>query len=114
MKLSIKAALFSALVFPGSGYFLVHSKTKAWACMLVVLSSLVIFMLEAAYKAELIAQKIVAGHISYEISAVREQILLLPGRFDANLISYASWLIVFIWLISIVDSYRLGRVIEKA
>tara|TARA_R110002072_G_scaffold140765_1_gene285139 strand:+ start:5624 stop:5968 length:345 start_codon:yes stop_codon:yes gene_type:complete len=113
MKLSIKAALFSALVFPGSGYFIVKSKTKAWLCVISVLCILVIFMLEAVHKAQLIAQKIVSGHISYEISALQEQILLMPGRFDANIITSATWLIIILWLISTVDSYRLGRSIES-
>lgn len=113
MKLSTKAALFSALVFPGSGYFVVERKAKGMAFVLVVLSIVVLFMVEVIYKAQLIAQEIVEGHISYEISAIREQIILMPGKFDANIIMYASWLLSILWLISIVDAYRLGRAIEK-
>lgn len=113
MKLPTKAALFSTFVFPGSGYFIVDRKAKGVAFVLVVLSIVTLFMVEVVYKAQLIAQEIVAGHISYEISAIREQIILMPGKFDANIITLASWLLSILWLVSIVDAYRLGRAIDK-
>ncbi len=113
MKLSLKAALFSAFIFPGSGYFLVNARFKAYLSLLIVSSGLVIVMMEAVYKAQVIAEKIVSGHISYEISVIREQILVIPGRFDANMIAYASWLVALIWFVGIVDSYRLGRALQR-
>lgn len=112
MKLSTKAALFSALIFPGSGYFIVGQKLKGALCLSAILVALVLFMMEAFYKAQLIAQKIVSGHISYEIAVIREEIIHTPGRFDATIIGYVSWLVVALWLVSIVDAYRIGRSME--
>lgn len=113
MKLSSKAALFSAFVFPGSGYFVVKQKPKGFIYLGIFLSTLALLMVEAVHKAMYIANKIVAGHISFDITAIREQILLAPGRFDATMIAFASWLIAILWLISIIDAYRLGRALDK-
>ena len=70
MKLSTKAALYSSIVFPGSGYFIVKEKIRGYIACSISFACLVIYIIEAFHKAQIIAHKIVNGEIAYNISLV--------------------------------------------
>lgn len=113
MKLALKAAIFSAVVFPGSGYFLVDKKIRAWLSLGVTISGFILIMIDVYYRANIIAEKIVYGLIPMDYMAIREQILITPGQMSQDLISGLSIMIGGIWIISIVDCYLLAKRLEK-
>lgn len=112
MKLSIKAAMFSAIVFPGAGYFVVDRKVRGIAALIVTISILIFMMRDIFYRANIIADKIVYGVIPYDIASLREQILLTPGQLSQELMTNLSLVIALIWIVSIIDAYFVGRRIE--
>ncbi len=112
MKLSIKAALFSAFIFPGAGYFIVQKLTQGIIFILIALSGLTIIIIDAVHKAQVIAEQIVSGVISINIELIREQILEAPGAFNPDILTGAYIVIGLVWLVSIVDCYRIGSNIE--
>lgn len=112
MKLSIKAVIFSAIVFPGAGYFIVDRKIKGMASLIVTIGCLVFIMVDVYHRANIIAEKIIYGVIPNDIAAIREQILLTPGNMTPELISSLSMVVGLVWVISILDGYLIGRRIE--
>jgi len=109
MKTSLKAAIYSGIVFPGTGYFIVHHNKRAITFILATLICLSFIMYEAYYKAQIIAQSIVErGVIPSSITQLREQILSTPGILTASEINAIYTAIIFIWLVGLVDSYRIG------
>jgi hypothetical protein len=112
MKLSIKAVMFSAIVFPGAGYFVVDRKIKGIASLVITIGCLLVIMIDVYHRANIIAEKIIYGVIPNDIVAIREQILLTPGNMTPELISSLSMVVGLIWVVSIVDGYLIGRRIE--
>lgn len=114
MKISLTTAVYSGVVFPGSGYFIIHCNKRAIAFILAALICLAFVMYEAYYKAQIIAQDIItSGVIPTSISQLREQIETTPGiltPFELNSI-YA--IIALIWLVGLIDSYRIALSIER-
>ncbi len=108
MKLSTKAAIYSGLVFPGAGYFVVKKNFHGSIAFLITFAGLAVVVIEAFHKAQIIAEKIVAGAIPVDIGFIREQILETPGAFSPAVVSAISIVIGLVWLVGIVDSYRIG------
>ncbi len=113
MKLSIKALIYSAIVFPGAGYFILNKPKQGLAFLIIALSSLAVLMYDAFQKAQIISEKIVYGYIPMDISSIRQQIESLPEVVDGNLISAAYMVILVAWLIGVIDSYRIGKTQEN-
>jgi len=114
MKLSTKAAIYSALVFPGAGYFVVKKTVHGAVAFLITFVGLALVMVEAFHKAQIIADKMVAGAIPLDIGVIREQILTTPGVFSATVVSAISIVIGVVWLGGIIDSWRIAKRGEAA
>jgi len=112
LKLSTKAAVYSLFVFPGSGYFFVKANKRGVSAFLMSFICVAVFMIEAYEKAQVIAQKIVAGEISYNIETIQAEIELVQTSFDPNILLAATIVFVGVWLVSAIDSFRLGKKLE--
>jgi hypothetical protein len=108
LKLATKAALFSAFVLPGAGYFVLHKTGRGILALLITLGTLVVMMQEASYKAKIIGEKIVQGSIPINVESIQHEILTLPGKYNADTLALLSWTLLAVWLISIADGYRTG------
>jgi len=110
MKASIKAALLSALVFPGSGQMYLKRYVRGLIPMVLVLAGLGVLIVQAAIGALQVLDKM--------------QIQLQGGTVDMNAVSnlaagssthgdpYSSLLSIGIavcWIFSVIDAYRLGK-----
>ncbi|WP_372762316.1 hypothetical protein [Pseudoalteromonas sp.] len=109
MTQAIKAALLSALTYPGVGHF-VLKKHRIGAIFAGVFSIFFVLTLVDVFAvAQCIANDIVAGRVgaSYaDISAAVKQ----PSAHCAALVQYRYLYIMgIIWLFSVADAYRLGR-----
>ncbi len=112
MKLSMKAALYSGLLFPGAGYFVVQKKLRGSVALLVTIAGLSIIIIESIHKAQIIAEKIVSGAIQLDVKVLRQQILETPGIFNPDLLSGVYFIIGLVWFVGIVDCYRIGGIIQ--
>ncbi len=114
MKLSTRAALYSALVFPGAGYFVVKKPVYGSIAFLITFAGLAVVVTEAFHKAQIIAEKIVTGAIPADIGEMREQMLAIPGVFSPEVVSGVTVIIGLVWLVGVVHGYQLGaRIAEK-
>lgn len=115
-KRAQKAALWSALVFPGAG----HLFLKMYAHGLVLLGSTVIaivYIVHNLLSRGLVEQvnnlvyKALDGELSPDPDAIAKLLDLGP---DPVTLDVASWLIVGCWIYGIVDSYRQGARMDRA
>ncbi len=114
MKLSIKALIYSAIVFPGAGYFILNKSKQGLAFIIIALGCLALPMYEAFQKAQIISEKIVYGYIPMNIISIRQEIESLPGVVEGHLITSAYLIIIVLWLIGLIDCYRIGKTLEKS
>lgn len=109
MKNEHKAALYSSIVFPGSGYFFTNEKKRGYLCIATCLIILFILMKEAWYKAQIIANKIVYGEITFDLNTIREHIQAIPSIYSEYTLTIVYSTLFIVWLISTMDSYRLAK-----
>ncbi|MAF82737.1 MAG: hypothetical protein QGH93_00505 [Gammaproteobacteria bacterium] len=113
MKKSIKAALLSGLVFPGSGHMFLQQYRRGSVLLLSAIAALSVIIAKALNQALIIADKINSGEISVEAATIAE-LASIPTRGAEDLtLNFAALIFGAVWLIGIVDSYRLGIIQEK-
>jgi len=61
-----------------------------------------------------ISQKIQMGEIQPDVARLTELVEKQPAGTDAQLLNFATAILLISWLAGIFDSYRIGRVQEKA
>jgi hypothetical protein len=114
MNKPIKAALLSALVFPGVGHFYLkkHMAGTILAGASIVVLCFVTFKIVA--RALQITEIITRGDVDLDITSITELMSKQPTGTGAQFFSFASAVLIILWLIGIVDSYRVGRAQGKA
>jgi hypothetical protein len=109
MKVTTKAVLYSLLVFPGAGYFTVRQRLKGFSCMGITLVCIAAIMQDVFYKAQIITDKITKGEIPLDLFIIREQIDATTGVLDSSTVTVIYLTLITIWLVGIVDAYRLAK-----
>jgi hypothetical protein len=108
MDTPIKAALCSALIFPGAGQLIL--KKYLSACYFAFFAGVGLFLLftNLMVRAETIIDKIEQGEITADIATitqlVHQQSFAVNGSLNPALIIFS-----IAWLVSVVESYRLGK-----
>lgn len=114
MKQSHKAALFSLLVFPGSGQFLQKQYLTGSLLAGTVIACLGLLVTRAIASANSISDKILSGEIPLDIGHIQEAISAQSAADTSPAVTIAGWLLVACWLFSTVDAWRLGRRADRA
>ncbi len=109
MKISLKAALFSAFVFPGSGHLLL--KKYVHGAVLTSITVLCVWALAstALEMAQEISLKIQSGEIPLDVTRITDEVSKQASTGDTWLADNATYILLICWLVGIIDSYRLGR-----
>ena len=109
MTPSSKAALISALVFPGGGHF--YLKKHIAGALLAGISLVCVYLLisTAMEAAQVISLKLQSGEIPLDIARIRAEIVKQSAVSGSTTTAIATWLLGICWLVGIVDSFRLGR-----
>lgn len=84
--------------------------------MLVVVSiaCITILLSIALEKAQQISDKILSGEIPLDVTRITEEITNHAAAGGTQWADISTYLLLFCWLVGIVDSYRIGRSQEKA
>jgi TM2 domain-containing membrane protein YozV len=114
MTKSLKAALISALVFPGFGHFLL--KKPLQGLLLTVLAALCLyFLLTSIYDlAQQLSLQIQQGQIAMDLGAINQALSQQASPHESSSMSIPSLLFIALWLIGIIDSYRIGTEQDKS
>jgi uncharacterized membrane protein len=112
MKLSMKAALLSGLLYPGAGFFLFK---RYWLGLLFALPATLAIIYIFSYTmdvASVIADRIVNGQIAPTVPAIRAAIQAALAEENWHL-TLAKIAFIVAWLGSIPFSWWLGVMAEK-
>ena len=113
MTRSIKVALLSGLVFPGIGHLALKQYPRGLVFLLAALAALSVIVIKAVEQALAIVASINSGEISVEPGAIVDMASMpISGTGDSTL-NIASLVFVAVWIVGILDSYRLGADQEK-
>ena len=108
MKQPIKAVLLSAFVYPGAGHLLLK---RYVSCVVLIAGASAVFYIlvsNALTKAMLISNKIINGVVEPDIAVIRNLISDLQSAEEVRINSIATVFLIIVWLIGIIDSYRVG------
>jgi len=114
MKKSYKAALFSALIFPGSGHFLLKHYAPGLLFAGTATACICILLLRAMTIAQTISDQILNGDIPLDIARISTEVSTQSAAAGSTTISIATWLLVFCWFAGTADAFRLGRQRDQA
>ena len=114
MKKSLKAGLFSALVFPGGGHLYLKKYIQAALLILVSVACIGVLLSVAIEKAQQISDKILAGEIPLDLTRITAEVTNQVAAGGTEHADIATYLLLICWVLGIVDSYRIGRILDKA
>lgn len=114
MSRSLKAVLFSALVFPGSGHLYLRKPVQGSLLVVVSIACISILLSIALEKAQLISDKILSGEIPLDVTRITEEVVNHAAGGGTQWAGISTYLLLICWLIGMVDSYRVGRLRDKA
>ena len=114
MKQSYKAALFSALIFPGSGHFLLKQYPLGFLFAATTTGCLGALILRAIAIAQTISEQMLSGEIPLDIASISSEISIQSAAAGSTMVTIATWVLVFCWLASTADAFRLGRQRDRA
>jgi len=109
MKSSLKGALLSGLIFPGLGQVILKHYTRGIALMLTVLIGLFVIVVKAVQHALTILEAIESQSRALDMSTISSTAMQVTTSSDSLVFNLLSLLIIFCWIIGVVDAYRSGR-----
>jgi len=109
MKQSSKAALLSAFICPGAGHVYLKKYIPGAVIIGVAAYALYILLSIAVSSALEISDKLVSGQITPDIMVIRELVSQQQTEAEQQQASIATTALLIVWIIGILDSYRLGR-----
>tara|TARA_R110001592_G_scaffold61017_2_gene185831 strand:+ start:4086 stop:4424 length:339 start_codon:yes stop_codon:yes gene_type:complete len=112
MSKSLKAALLSALVFPGCGHF--SLKKPVQGSLLAFISIICIYVLFSSMMeiAQDISLQVQSGQIPLDMANLNELVLKEFNTNDTAEMTTSSYILGISWLVGIIDSFRIGRIQE--
>lgn len=108
MKASTKAALVSALVFPGSGHFLL--KRAGRGCLFLLPAGLAAYYLfsQVLQRANAIADQVLNGSLPLDPQLIAARISADPGT-EGPMMTLAVTVALVCWAGAIIDALWLGK-----
>ena len=108
MRRSTKAALLSALVYPGIGQLFYHAYRRATALILTFSVTAYFYIEEVVSKYQPLIDKVKSGEVALDGQALAYEVSKNPIIFDPQLVSFLTYVLFTCWLVGIVDAYRIG------
>lgn len=109
MKKSVKAALYSGLLFPGTGHFSLDRYRRGLLFFVPAFSSIVFLVHNALSQAYAIVGQIEQGNIPANHEAITSLISTAPGGAELMMLKLATWVWIICWFGALIDAYRLGK-----
>lgn len=109
MKKSNKAAMLSAFVFPGAGHIFLKKYLSGYTIIGVAAIATVLLIANIMNRAVEIAEKIQSGEMLFDLLTITEIIREQSLQTDSQILSTATTVLMVVWLVSVIDSYRIGK-----
>ncbi|NQZ22369.1 MAG: hypothetical protein HRT53_09960 [Colwellia sp.] len=108
MKKATKAALLSALVYPGVGQLLYQAYWRAFLLVAVFSVAVYYYVKEVVSKYQPLIDKVTSGEVGLNSQALAFEISKNPIILDPQLVSTLTYILITCWLVGIIDAYRSG------
>ena len=108
MERSVRAALLSALVFPGAGQLYLRLRIRALLFIVPALGAVAVFLAQVWDLVNLISAEIAAGQVGLDPVAIAQRVELQAGSSGGSM-DAAVMLMIGCWVVSTVDAWRQGR-----
>jgi len=99
----------SGLIFPGYGQFVLKHYIRGIALIITGLACLVVIGVKVRQQAFVVLEKIEYGGGAIDMSEILNSVTLVDTTSGDAIYKFASLLLLFCWIIGIVDAYRIGR-----
>ena len=109
MNNSLKGALLSGVVFPGLGQVILKHYKRGIALMLIVLVSLLVIVVKAVQQVFTVLEKIESEGVAINMSTISNAVTQATTTSDSFIFNFVLLLIIFCWIIGVVDAYRIGK-----
>jgi TM2 domain-containing membrane protein YozV len=109
MRKSLKGALLSGLVFPGYGQFVMKHYIRGIVLMLTCLTGLVVIGVKVRQQIFIVLEKIEYVDGAIDMSEIINAVNLAGTTSGDVIYRFASLLLLFCWIIGIIDAYIIGR-----
>lgn len=108
MSQSIKAALLSALIFPGIGHISSGHKKRGWS--IIGLNTVLLYLIisEIIKKAHVIVAEMQKNGSAVDIESISNATSKLSGFSDNVFLNSLLILLIILWGYAVFDAYRLG------
>ena len=112
MNKPLKAALFSALLFPGAGQLLLKKYTSAMFYAVFAFIGLYLLLSNLLARVQDIIAQIERGEIALDIAAITELVQQQTATATDSL-SPAVMIFVIAWLVSVIEAYRVAKKCDR-
>lgn len=109
MNRSTKAALISALIFPGIGHLYLKQYLVGFILSCTAFSSVYYLISKSLERAMSIVDKFQGGVVLPDIATITEMVTKQSMGEGTELLNLASVVFLICWIVGIIDSYRLGK-----
>lgn len=109
MNNSIKAALLSALIFPGVGQISVGNKKRGWGIIGVNVMLVFLIIREVMQKAYTVIAEMQKSGSSVNIESASNATSKLAGFSENVFLNILLILLIILWICSVFDAYRAGK-----
>jgi hypothetical protein len=114
MKKSYKAALFSALILPGSGHLLLKRYPLGFIFAGAAAGCIFVLVFRAIAIAQTISDQMLSGEVALDIASISSEISIQSETAGSTAVTIATWVLIFCWLVGTADAFRLGRQRDQA
>ena len=109
MRNAMKGVVLSGLVMPGLGQIVLKHYKKGIVLILAVSAALAILIGEAVRQALAIVDKLDLSGGAVDIDTISNAVGQASNASQGFIFKLLFYLIVFCWIVGIVDAYRIGR-----
>lgn len=113
MRHTVKAVLFSALVFPGTGHFALKKYIRGAVLLVISLISIYYFFAVASDISREVYNNMQSSDMMLDKDKLTGLVTEKLSGGEHKYISYAGIALLMCWIIGIADSFRLGRLKDK-
>ena len=113
MKKSTKAVLFSLLIFPGAGHFLIRKWIWGLLFMAVTLLSSGVLINYGFNKANDIMDRALSGEVPLDPEAIEALLREPPPPDEALMLKMSQWLLLTCWIGSAAHAYVKTESLQK-
>ena len=109
MNKSLKGALLSGLVLPGLGQIALKHYRRGAVMMIAALISAFVIIMKAVQRALAILENIDLESGAISMSTIADAVSQARTQSESLTFILFPLVLIFCWIISIVDAYRIGR-----